>query len=190
MKTWDCKFSGALSVHWERLCGRLSFSMMKFHQFALVGLGGASVIAGLIYLAGASRRATLDGEITRVRTLGVERNASVAIVDFRATNESDVLFMAGDREVAVIDEQGARYDGAISSSFDLKQLFRYFPALGAMSHEPYVEGIKLRPGQSVAGMLAARFALSKEDLDHRREIILRIHDADGSLTELRSASVK
>ena len=54
-----------------------------------------------------------------------------------------------------------------------------------MSHEPYIEGIKLEPGQSVAGMLAVRFALSKEDLDMRRELILRIYDVDGSLTELR-----
>ena len=159
---------------------------MKFHQMALYGLGGALLVVGLIYLAGEGRMAVLDGEITQVRTLGVERTASVAIVDFRASNGSDVLFMAGDRRVVVIGEHGGRYDGAISGSFDLKQLFKYFPALGAMSHEPYIEGIKLDPGQSVAGMLAARFEMSKEDLDMRRELILQIYDADGSLTELRS----
>ena len=158
---------------------------MKPHYFALTGLCGALLMTGLIYFAGQSRMAVLDGEITEVRTLGVERTASVAIVDFRATNESDVLFQAGDRRVVVVGEHGGRYDGRLSSSFDLKQLFKYFPALGTMSHEPYIEGIKLEPGQSVAGMLAARFAMSKEDLDMRRELILQIYDADGSLTELR-----
>ncbi len=158
---------------------------MKFYQFALAGLGGALVVFGLIYLGGAGRMAVLDGEITQVRTLGVERTASVAIVDFRATNRSDVLFQAGDRRMVVLGERAGRFDGRISGSFDVKQLFKYFPALGTMSHEPYIRGIKLEPGQSVAGMLAARFAMSKEDLDMRREIILQIHDADGSLTELR-----
>ena len=113
---------------------------MKFYQFALAGLGGALVVVGLIYLGGASRMAVLDGEITQVRTLGVERTASVAIVDFRATNRSDVLFQAGDRKVVVVGEHGGRFDGTISSSFDMKQLFKYFPALGTMSHEPLHPG--------------------------------------------------
>ena len=158
---------------------------MKSYHFALYGLGGALLVFGMIYLAGESRMAVLDGRITQVRTLGVERTASVAIVDFTASNRSDVLFAAGDRRMVVIGEHGGRYDGKISGSFDLKQLFKYFPALGTMTHEPYIEGIKLDPGQSVAGMLAARFEMSKEALDLRRELILQIYDADGSLTELR-----
>ena len=77
-----------------------------------------------------------------------------------------------------------RWQGKIISSFDLRQIFKYFPALGVASHEPYVEGIKLKPGQSVVGMLAARFAMSKTELDMRRAIALEIYDVDGSLTEL------
>ena len=156
---------------------------MKSWQFGLVGLGGAVIITALLYLAGENRMAKLHGEITSVRILGVERRAAVAIVDFRATNLSDVLFVAGNRKVVVIGEHGEWHEGIISSSFDLKQLFKYFPALGAMSHEPYVEGLKLKPGQSVAGILAARFAMSKTELDMRREVVLQIYDVDGSLTE-------
>ena len=109
-------------------------------------------------------------------------------MDFRATNKSKVLFMSGDRRVIVIGRHGTKYDGKISSSFNLKQLFRYFPALGAMTHEPYTKGIRLKPNQSVVGMLAARFDISKTDLDMRQEIILELYDSDGSLTELRMAA--
>ena len=156
---------------------------MRFWQFSLVGLSGVAVIIALLYFAGENRIAKLHGEITSVRSLGVEKRAAVAIVDFRAANLSDVLFVAGDRKVGVIDKHGEWHEGIISSSFDLKQLFKYFPALGVMSHEPYVEGIRLKPGQSVAGMLAARFAMSKTELDMHREVVLQIYDIDGSLTE-------
>ena len=157
---------------------------MKFWQFALTGLGGAVAVAVSLYFMGESKMAVLNGEITSVRTLGVEKKASVAIVDFRAKNFSDVLFVAGNRNLVVMDEHGMRWQGKIISSFDLRQIFKYFPALGVASHEPYVEGIKLKPGQSVVGMLAARFAMSKTELDMRRAIALEIYDVDGSLTEL------
>ena len=154
----------------------------------MVSLTCAISIVVLFYLAGTSQMARLTGTITKVRTLGVESTAAVAIVDFRATNKSKVLFMSGDRRVIVIGRHGTKYDGEISSSFNLKQLFRYFPALGAMTHEPYIKGIRLKPDQSVVGMLAARFDISKTDLDMRQEIILELYDSDGSLTELRMAT--
>lgn len=165
-----------------------SLCVMKAWKIVLVSLACTTSIVVLFYLAGASQMARLSGTITKVRTLGVEPKAAVAIVDFRATNNSEVLFMSGERRVTVIGRHGIKYDGRISSAFDLSQLFKYFPALGAMTHEPYIKGIKLKPGQSIVGMLAARFEMSKTDLDMRREIILDLYDSDGSLTELKMAT--
>ncbi len=99
---------------------------MKFYQSALAGLTGAFVLAALFYFAAYDQAARIDGDITEVRTLAMDQNASVAIVDFEGVNMSDILFVVDDREIIVVDENGIPHEGSTISAFDLKQLFKFF----------------------------------------------------------------
>ena len=156
---------------------------MKFYQFALSGLAGALALTGLFYFLAYDQAARIDGTITNVRTLAMDQHASVAIVDFEGANGSDILFVVDDREIIVVDENGFRHEGSTISARDLEGLFQYFTLLGEMKNEPFLSSTKLEPGDTVEGVVAARFEISKDQIDARRELILRLSDVDGGVSE-------
>ena len=157
---------------------------MKLYQFILAGLVGAGLLVAAVYWIARGKTARVEGSITEVRTLGMDRNSSVAIVDFEFTNYSDALVMIGDRDLIVVDQDGIVHESYTLKTSDLRQLFRYFPALGQIKHEPVVDRTKIPSGESLRGMVAARFEIPKHELDLRREIIFRITDVDGAVSEL------
>ena len=149
------------------------------------GLIGGLVVAGgiIAYNWGATPR--LDGEITEVRTLGMDASSSVAIINFEALNASNYELSIAQREMAVVDATGNLLEGRILSVFDIQQLFNYFPALGGMNDEPLLDKQFLATGQTIRGLAAARFEIPKHELDTRQEIIFRTLDVKHRRTELR-----
>lgn len=152
------------------------------------GLLGALIVAGAIIAYNWSATPRLDGEITEVRTLGMDDTSSVAIINFEASNASTYEHSIAQREMAVVDQDGNLFEGRILSVFDLQQLFTYFPALGGMKDEPLVDKQYLAPGQSIRGLAAARFEIPKHELDVRREIIFRTLDVKKRRAEIRMKS--
>lgn len=152
------------------------------------GLLGGLLVAGAIiaYNWGATPR--LEGEITEVRTLGMDASSSVAIVNLRAANISNYDVWINRRELEIIDARGHPRTGRILSVFDIQQLFEYFPALGGMKDEPLVDDQRLAPGESFRGLAAARFEIPKHELDARQEIVFRTVDNKNRKTTLRQVS--
>jgi hypothetical protein len=154
----------------------------------LVAMGAGLVVAAVLVAAivfiqrGSTPR--LVGEISRVRTLEMDPSSSVAIADFRFTNDSHYAFIIATIDLSVIDFKGETRPGQVISASDANRLFQLFPALGTKTAEPLIIKTKVAPGASVTGMVAARFELSKTDLDARRKIILTITDVDGPVSEL------
>ncbi len=157
---------------------------MKLYQFMLAGLLGAGLLVAALYWIARGKTAHVEGSITEVRTLGMDRNSSVAIVDFEFTNHSQALVMIGDRDLIVVDRNDSVHESYTLKTSDLRQLFRYFPALGEIKHEPVLHRTKIPSGESLRGMVAARFEIPKHQLDLRREIIFRVADVDGAVSEL------
>ncbi len=149
------------------------------------GLLGAAIVAGAIigYNWGATPR--LDGHITDVRTLGMDAYNSVAIVNIMAVNTSNRELAINFREVDVTDEAGAVRRGRILSVFDIEQLFKYYPALGGMRDEPLLANRYVAPGETLRGLVAARFDMPKHILDMREAIVFRTVDNRNRSVELR-----
>ncbi|MDE0108698.1 MAG: hypothetical protein OXJ37_15755 [Bryobacterales bacterium] len=152
------------------------------------GLLGALLVAGAIiaYNWGATPR--LDGRITEVRTLGMDANSSVAIVNFEATNTSNYDVAINYREIEVVDRAGNIMQGRILSVFDVEQLFNYYPALGGMKDEPLLDERYVAPGEFFRGLTAARFEIPKHELDVRQELVFRTVDTKSRKTEIRLAA--
>lgn len=161
---------------------------MHWNRTILVGglLGGLVVALAFI---GYNWRATprLAGEITEVRTLGMDAAGSVAIVNFEATNNSNYELWINRRQMTLIDAEGEELEGRILSVFDIQQLFEYFPALGGMGDEPLTDDQPLAPGESVRGLAAARFEIPKHELDMRREIAFHTLDNRHRKTTIRQS---
>ena len=149
------------------------------------GLLGALIVAGGIIFYNSGTTPTLSGKITEVRTLGMDKSNSVAIINIEAVNSSNYDVSVGRREMEVVDSKGNRLAGKIISVFDIEQLFKYYPALGGMKDEPMTDRQDILPGQSVRGLIAASFELPKHELDMRRELIFHTIDFRDRKTSLR-----
>lgn len=149
------------------------------------GLLGALIVAGTIIYYNWDATPRLAGNVTQVRTLGMDAESSVAIINFAATNTSNYEISVSSREMEIVDAEGNLRQGKILSVFDIQQLFKYFPALGGMGDEPLTDNRRLAPGELVRGLTAARFEIPKHELDERQEIVLRTLDIKHRPTVLR-----
>lgn len=149
------------------------------------GLLGAALVAGAVIFYNWDATPRFEGEITEVRTLGMDASSSVAIVNFKATNSSNYEVSIMSRQLEAVDAGGARWQGHILSVFDIQQLFQYFPALGGLRDEPLVDDRHIAPGESLRGLAAARFEIPKHELDARRDLVFRTVDSRGRRTALR-----
>jgi hypothetical protein len=116
---------------------------------------GIVAVAAVFFTGGETNR--LEGEVTGVRTLSVEPEAAVALVNFRVKNTTPTNFVAYERTLEIIDAEGQSHKGTTVNAIDLKDLFQYFPELGGMKDEPFAAKTEIPSGETVRGLLAARF---------------------------------
>ena len=150
----------------------------------LVGLVVAAALVGLIVFKQAGSTPRLEGEITAVRTLGMDRSSAVAIVDFRFTNTSRYRFIVQSTAMTVVDAKGATHEGAVVASSDADELFRLFPAIGPRAAATLIIKTRFQPQQAGSAMLAARFEIPKAALDARSRISVTITEIDGAVSEI------
>jgi hypothetical protein len=124
------------------------------------------------------------GKILKVRTLALDENSSVAVVDFRVVNSSDYTVVV--REVAVTLEQpnGTASDGTVVSEVDARRLFQYYPVLGQKYNDSLIIRDRIKPHETLDRMISARFEIPVAQLDARKRLKLRVVDVDGPSGEL------
>jgi hypothetical protein len=122
----------------------------------------------------------LQGKILKVRTGALGDGNSIAVLDFRVQNPSDIPFVVGDVELSLEKKSGEMVDGVTVSKSDLKQLFEYNRFLG----DQYNDGLGLKdtiaPHATVDRMVAAHFEVGDRDLDASKAVHLTLQDVDGA----------
>jgi hypothetical protein len=129
----------------------------------------------------------LKGKILKVRTGALGDGNSIAVLDFRVENPSDVPFVVGNVEVSLEQKNGAMVDGITTSKSDLKQLFQYNRFLGDQYNDGLVMRDTIAPHSMVDRMVAAHFEVSGQALDSAKAVHLSLHDVDGPFWETSHA---
>jgi hypothetical protein len=163
---------------------------MNKRLLILFGIGVVAIGVALVVILSANKGSHLQlvGKILKVRTGTLAEGNSIAVMDFRVENPSDLPFTVRTVDITLEQPNAEMLDGIIISKSDLKQLFQYNRFLG----DQYNEGLGLRdtipPHSMVDRMVAAHFEVSDQDLEKAKAIHLSIQDVDGPLWET-SASV-
>ncbi len=140
-------------------------------------------VAGILYLQRGSH-VELKGAILKVRTMGVDDNSSLAVVDFRFANPSNYPFVVRSVDVSATGADGQNYTSTPVSEVDAKRIFEYYPILGQKFNASLLTRDKI-PGQhSEDRMIVARFEVPIVKLDARTNLKIRIEDVDGPVSEL------
>jgi hypothetical protein len=155
-------------------------------QFLIFFGVGVVVIAVAVFAVLYSHRGAhleLKGEILKIRTGALSDQDSIAVLDFRVENISDVPFVVRQVEVTIDKRDGGTAESSIISKMDLHQLFQFNRFLGDQYNDSLSLKDKVAPHQTVDRMVAARFDIPNKDLEAAKTIHLSIQDLDGPLFE-------
>ena len=144
---------------------------------------GAMVGGGLFASRGAHLE--LEGSVRKTRVAALSPTRTVVVLDFRASNPADYPFVVKTIEVEVTLADGRKVIGQFVPEVDAKSLFPALPALGDKLAVSIGTGEKIGKKQTVERMTAASFNLPEADLEARKGVLLRLHDVDGPVSELR-----
>jgi hypothetical protein len=158
-----------------------------YKKFAApLGIGLAVVAIGLALMFYMQRGAhvELKGSVLKVRTASLDENSSVAVIDFRFVNPSNVPFVVRSVDVKMEGKDGNSVEGMPVSEVDAKRLFQYYPLLGQKYNDSLLMRDKVPAQQSEDRMIASRFDMPVEKLEARKAFHIRIEDVDGPVSEL------
>jgi hypothetical protein len=148
-----------------------------------IGLVAIAIAVVVILTANKGAHLQLVGKILKVRTGALGEGNSIAVMDFRVQNPSDLPFIVRNVEISLEQKNGEMADGVTISKSDLKQIFQYNRFLG----DQYNEGLGLQdtipPHGTVDRMVAAHFEVSDDDLEKAKAVHVSIQDVDGPLWE-------
>ena len=125
----------------------------------------------------------LQGKIMKIRTGALSDTDSIAVLDFRVENPSNVPFVVREVDVTLDTKDGKTAQGVNVARGDLKQLFQYNRFLGDQYNDSLSLQDTVPPHGSVDRMVAARFDVKNGDLESAKAIHLSIQDVDGALFE-------
>ena len=143
-----------------------------------------AIISGGLFVSRGSHL-ELTGEIRKARTAALSPTRSVIVLDFRAFNPADYPFVIKTVEVEVTLAGGKKEIGQFVPEVDAKQLFPALPALGDKLAVSIATGEKIAKKQTVERMAAASFQFPEAELADRKSVVVRLHDVDGPVSELR-----
>jgi len=155
------------------------------------GVGVVVIVIAVVTILSANKGSHLElkGKILKIRTGALSDQDSIAVLDFRVENPSNVPFVVRQVEVTLEKKDGATAEGSTVAKGDLKQLFQYNRFLGDQYNEALTIKDTVPPHGTVDRMVAARFDVANKDLEASKAIHLSIQDLDGPLWET-SQSVK
>lgn len=151
--------------------------------FAGIGLVAIAIAVVVILAGNKGAHLQLEGKILKVRTGALGDGNSIAVMDFRVNNPSDVPFVVREVDITLEKPNGEMTEGVTVSKSDLKQLFQYNRFLG----DQYNDGLglqdKIAPHSTVDRMVAAHFEVGEQDLEKAKAVHVSIQDVDGPLWE-------
>lgn len=126
----------------------------------------------------------LKGNILKVRTGALSDADSIAVLDMRLENPSDVPFVVREVEVTLNKQDGSSATAALIAKTDIHQLFQFNRFLG----DPYNDTLSIKdqvpPHGTVDRMIAARFDVPNKDLENAKNLHVSVQDMDGPLFEI------
>ena len=156
-------------------------------QFLLtfgIGLAAVLIAVGFILYLQRGAHVELKGAILKVRTMGLDENSSLAVVDFRFANSSDYPFVVRTVDVTATGAGGKSYTSTPVPEVDAKRIFEYYPILGPKFNASLITRDKIPGRRSEDRMIVARFEIPLATLDARTNLKVRIEDVDGPVSEM------
>jgi hypothetical protein len=123
------------------------------------------------------------GSILKVRTIKLDEKTSAAVIELRIGDDSDYPLVARTIETTAVTGNG-EVQGNMVAEMDVKELYKNYPALGEQFNPVLKVRDKVAPHSSIDRELCAQFMIPVEELDQRKDLIVRFEDITGATADL------
>jgi hypothetical protein len=154
--------------------------------FLITFLGGLLIIGGaiwVVFLRQAGAHIEPKGSILKVRTIKLDDKDSAAVVEVRLSNDADYQLVARNIEASAVTGQG-EVAGNVVAEVDVKSLYQIYPVLGEQFNPVMKVRDKVAPHASIDREICLQFTIPVEELDQRKDFIVRIQDITGPTLEM------
>ena len=150
------------------------------------GVGLVVIVIAVAWVLYIQRGAHIEpaGKILKVRTIAMDENSCVAVIDFRVENTSDYTVIVKEVAATLEEPTGKIDEGATAAQMDTERLFTYYPILGQKFNDPLKMHDRIKPHETMDRMIAVRFEIPAAQVDARKRLKLKIEDVDGLSGEL------
>jgi|HigsolmetaAR201D_1030396.scaffolds.fasta_scaffold04024_9 hypothetical protein len=156
----------------------------KFFQFVAIGLVVVAALVAVVLWTTKGAHLRLEGNVQKVRIQETGEDSAIAVVDFRFRNPSDVSFVVQEVSIFLVDGNGKEIEGMRAAEVDVQRIFQYYPLLGEKFNPVLRPRDQIAPHESMDRMVMASFPVSEAVVQQRKNLILRIEDVDGVVTEI------
>jgi hypothetical protein len=154
----------------------------RFSLFFVAGLAVVAVLLLFLFTGTKGAHLRLEGKVLKVRVLALSGSAaSLVMVDFRATNPSDVPFVVNSVKLKIDSATGETVEGVTISKPDIDNVFQYAKLLGPKYNDVLSLRDRIMPHQSADRMVGARFEMPEPLVNSRKALRLEIEDVDGAV---------
>jgi hypothetical protein len=156
------------------------------------GIGVVVLALGVYWGVLDSKGNHLDptGKIGKVRTLKMDENATIVVVDFKVRNDADVAMTVRDIAVSMAIPGVGQGDGRMIAAPDLEKVFRNYPELGERYNPPLKVRDPIAGHAAIDRMVGIQFDLPEQAVASRSDLTVRIEDISGVVLELHEKSSK
>ena len=151
----------------------------------LIGLMVIGLAIWAVFYKQAGAHIEPEGTILNVRTVKLDDTASAAVIELRLSNDSDYELVTRTIEVSAVTAKGD-VQGNVVAEMDVKELFKNFPVLGEQFNPILKARDKVRPHSSIDREVCAQFTIPVQELDQRRDLVVRVQDISGPTAEMHA----
>lgn len=154
--------------------------------FVGVGIVVVAIALGITLYGTKGAHLELTGWVLKVRTIATDEKNSIAVIDFRVKNQSDKQnFLVKESQLLVTGADGKQVEGIPIARQDINRVLDYYKQLGPKYNETLIIRDKVPTGQQLDRMVAFAVPLPEEELEKRKDLVLRLIDIDGPTFELK-----
>ena len=158
----------------------------------VIALAMGAVVMGMLvsvfYKGSEDYRLTLEAELRKIRVVETSPASSIALVDFRLQNRSNVQFVLREAKVVLVKADGSELDGDTQPRDTVNRIFEYLPAAGGKINEVLIPSDKIGPKALIDRMAGSSFSIPVAELEARKHFRVELIDLDGGkfvMTEKR-----
>jgi len=145
----------------------------------LIGVAVVAIAVGFILTGTRGAHLALEWKLVKPRIGSLDENSSVAVVDFRIANTSDVRFVVGDVTATLTKSNGETADGQVIARSDVPQVLAFNRFLGNQYNPVLTIRDEIKPHVMFDRMVAVRFDCPLAELQKSKKMTLTLREVDG-----------